>query len=195
MTVQVISTNFDMDFEADRYTEPMSGSISQMQMVYSPEEDRILFRVKSTDREEFRFWITRRFALMLARVLGEHKATDVDVSAQATPEAKQAVQSFKKDQAISEANFDEKFEAQGNEFPLGEDVRLAYKLAYNIRENGNLHLGIQPKTGQGINLVLNQTINISMTQLLVTAASSAAWKLDEMSIKNTPPPPENRVIN
>ena len=47
----------------------MPGSINQIQIAYSPEEDRILFRVNSMDRKEFRFWLTRRFTVLLVKVL------------------------------------------------------------------------------------------------------------------------------
>ena len=47
----------------------MSNSLSQMQMLYVSEEDRILFRVNSTSGEEFRFWLTRRYVLLLIKVL------------------------------------------------------------------------------------------------------------------------------
>ena len=78
----------------------MSGSINQIQIAYSAEEDRILFRVNSTDRKEFRFWLTRRFMILLIRVLGEHRKRDPDVVSQQSEQAKEAVQSFKQEQAV-----------------------------------------------------------------------------------------------
>ncbi len=173
----------------------MSDAISQMQMVYVAEEDRILFRVNSLDKREFRFWITRRYAMLLVKVLRDHKETDPDVSTQATPEAKQAVQSFKQEKAIGEATFDQQFKEIGNEFPLGQSAQLAYKLSYSIKGDGNLHLSVQPKKGQGINFVLNQDINITMTQLLLTASRKANWKLDEWAVENVVMSEEKVVIN
>ena len=173
----------------------MSDAISQMQMVYVAEEDRILFRVNSLDKREFRFWITRRYAMLLVKVLRDHKETDPDVSTQATPEAKQAVQSFKQEKAIGEATFDQQFKEIGNEFPLGQSVQLAYKLSYSIKGDGNLYLSVQPKKGQGINFVLNQGINITMTQLLLTASRKANWKLDEWVVENAVMSEEKVVIN
>ncbi len=164
-----------------------------MQMVYVPEEDRILFRVNSTDKKEFRFWVTRRYAMLLAKVLMDHKASDPDVSRQATMEGKKAVQEFKKEKAIGEASFGQKFEDADNQYPLGESIQLAFQLTYNIKENGSLHLSIRPKTGQGINVVINRDINITLTQLLLSAAKNGDWKLDEW-IANNPVKQVGKVV-
>ena len=162
----------------------MSGSISQMQMMYNPEEDRILFRVNSTDKKEFRFWITRRYALLMLKILKEHRESDPDVVIQATPEAKQALQSFKQEKAIGQADFSKKFEEEANELPLGSEVPIAFKLNYGIKD-GNLQLGVQPKEGQGISVVISQDLNVTLTQLLLAAAKKADWKFSESQ--------ENRV--
>lgn len=155
----------------------MTGSISQMQMLYSPEEDRILFRVNTTERQQFRFWLTRRYALLMLKVLRDHLESDPDISTQGTPEAKEAVKSFKQEQAISSANFHEQFDETSDDLPLGDDIPVAFKLTYNLVE-GNLSMGIQPKEGQGINMSLDRNINASLTQLLLSAAAKGEWGID-----------------
>ncbi len=164
-------------------------------MQYVAEEDRILLRVSSLDRHEFRFWITRRYAALLIKTLRDHKKADPDVSSQVTPEAKQAVQSFKQEKAIEEATFDQQFKEIGNEFPLGQSAQLAYKLSYSINADGNLNLSVQPKEGRGLNFVLNQDVNITMTELLLTASRKGSWKLDEWAAENTVAAKEKIVIN
>lgn len=152
------------------------NAISQMQMLYVPEEDRILFRVNSADAKQFRLWLTRRFTLLFLQILKTHMASDPDLSIQATPEAKEAIQSFKQEQAMQGANFKEQFKEDATELPLGDVVSLAYRLNYRI-EGEILHLGMEPKSGQGINLSINRDINASLTQLINTAAQKAEWQL------------------
>ncbi len=156
----------------------MPGAISQIQMMYNAEEDRILFRVNSTDHLEFRFWITRRFAGLLLKVLKQHQETDPDVMTQPTPEAKEALASFKQEKAMGQADFSRKFDEEENKRPLGDAPHLAFKLNYNIKD-GNLQLGIHPKEGQGISLALNQDLNATLTKLLLSAESKAGWRLAE----------------
>jgi hypothetical protein len=190
-----VSKYFDMDFSVVVYTLWMTGAISQMQMVYVAEEDRVLFRVNSLDKQEFRFWITRRYAMLLVKVLKDHKQVDPDVSTQVTTEAKEAVQAFKKEKAMSEARFNRNFNEDGNEFPLGQSIQLAFKLSYGMKDDGNLHLSIQPREGKGINIVINQEINITLTQLLLTASQQGGWGLDESLKENSGIAEENVVIN
>jgi hypothetical protein len=170
----------------------MTGAISQMQMLYVPEEDRILFRVNTTSNHQFRFWLTRRYTILLLRVLKEHVESDPDVSMQGTPEAKEAVKSFKQEKAIQSANFKENFREKANELPLGQDIPVAFKLTYNIKE-GNLNVGLQPKEGQGINMAINREINSSLTQLLLGAAKKGEWSLE--GVAQPAAVQENIVIN
>ena len=151
-------------------------AISQMQMSYNPEEDRILFRLNTNSAEEFRFWLTRRFCGLLIMALNQHKETDPDVATQTTPDARQAVQEFKREAAQEKGDFKQEFR-QSQRYPLGDSPVLAYKLSYAI-EGGNLKLSIQPKDGQGINLVLNPTLNHNVSQLLRGAGDKAKWSLD-----------------
>lgn len=162
----------------------MPGSISQLQMLYVAEEDRILFRVNTTERQQFRFWLTRRYTILLLKVLKEHIDADPDVSLQESPEAKEAVKSFKREKAMSSANFQKKFDDAPNELPLGDEIPVAFKLTYNLRD-GNLNIGVQPKDGQGINMAIDRNINVSMTGLLLGAARKGEWGLDQIAAAGT----------
>lgn len=156
----------------------MSNSgINQLQMLYKPEEDRILFRVNSTDQKEFRFWLTRRYTILMIKVLREHFELDPDIAVQEDQLARQAVKSFKQEQAIQGSNFKEAFEEEAKEMPLGDTAQLAFRLSYKFSE-ANLHLTIQPKEGEGISLMINRQINSSMMTLMQSAARKAEWHLD-----------------
>ena len=171
----------------------MPGTISQMQVSYNPEEDRILFRVNTTCKQVFNFWITHRYAVLLAKVLKEHLESDLDIVLQGSPEARQAVKTFKQAKAIGSADFDKAFDEDPNELPLGPETLLAFKLNYRIQGN-KLHLGLEPKEGQGINMVINRDINVSLTTLLQAAANRAGWSL-ETSVVAPAPPPAPLVVN
>jgi hypothetical protein len=172
----------------------MPGSISQVQMMYHPEEDRILLRVNSTTNQQFRFWITRRFALMLTRVLAEYAESDPDVSTQGSAEAKQAVKQFKHEQAIDKADFNKPFKEEHAEFPLGEEASLAFRLSCN-RIDAVLKLGIHPKKGEGITLQIDRNLNTSISQLLQSAVQKAQWNLGQRTIATVAKQDEKPVIN
>jgi len=163
-------------------------------MLYHPEEDRILLRVNSTTNQEFRFWITRRYALLLTRALAEHAESDPDISTQGSAAAKQAVKEFKHEQAINKADFNKPFKEESAEFPLGEQTRLAYRLTCN-RVDSVLKLGIHPKNGEGITLQIDHNLNTSISQLLLSAAQKAQWNLGQQPVANTAIQNEKPIIN
>ncbi len=171
----------------------MSDAINQMQMLYNPEEDRILFRVNSTEKKEFRFWITRRFTFLLRKVLRDHLDADPDVSMQDSLDAKMAVKKFKQENALVDADFERKFNEEPDELPMGDEIPVAFKLTYEIRDE-NLHMSIQPKTGQGMNMVLNRKINSSLMELLMSSIRKANWAIDD-SIEMEIPKADQRLIN
>ena len=165
-------------------------SISQLQMSYSAEEDRVLFRLNTSGGEEFRFWLTRRFSQLLVQALNQHKVADPDVASQPTEDARQAIQDFKREAAQEKGDFQKEFRPSQS-FPLGDSPVLAYKLSYKIEEN-KLKLSIQPKEGQGINIVLDPMLNFNVSKLLKSASEKAGWQLEwgESAAVN-----EERVIN
>ncbi|MBQ13331.1 MAG: hypothetical protein CMQ17_02920 [Gammaproteobacteria bacterium] len=167
-----------------RSTTYPSVRFSRTTSLYNPEEDRIFFRVNSTDHKEFRFWVTRRFAQLLLKVLGDHLVSDPDISLQGTLADKQAVMEFKKEKAMDGANFKQSFQEEEAEFPLGQEAQLAYKITSN-KAGDNLQLGIHPKSAQGINMVINRDINTTMTQLLLGSARKAGWNLGVASRDET----------
>ena len=172
------------------YNSQMTA-ISQLQLSYHREEDRILFRLNTSGNDEFRFWITRRFSILLIKALLAHRATDPDLSTQPTDAAKQAVQSFKREEANSQGNFKDDFKQQEN-FPLGDTPVLAQKLSYRI-EGAKLHLAIDPKSGKGINIVLDPKLNFNVSKLLKSASESAKWGL-AWDVQQDDSP-ETRVVN
>lgn len=172
----------------------MSGAISQLQVVYSPEEDRILFRVNTTDHSEFRFWFSRRYTILLLRVLHEHQSRDPDVVVQQAPEAREAVQAFKQEKSAQSADMSKQFESS-TQRPLGDDAILAHRLTYKFT-NDQLNLGIAPKQGQGINIGINRDINNNLTRLLLSAAGQGEWGLAQPTVQQPPATQQEKpVIN
>ena len=165
-------------------------AIRQLQMSYSPEEDRILLRLNTSSHEEFRFWLTRRYSMMLLQALKAHRAADPDVSIQPTSDAKKAVQEFKQEAANSQGNFQDDFKAS-DKFPLGDSPVLAHKLVYKV-EGSKLVLTIEPRSGQGITIVLDAQLNFNVSKLLKSASESAKWELDWDEEPDSSP---TRVIN
>ena len=177
------------------YTLVMTA-ISQLQMSYSPEEDRVLLRLNTTSTEEFRFWLTRRYCQLIVQALSAHRAADPDVSNQVSPVARKAVEEFKQEAANAGVNFKDDFKPSDS-FPLGENPVLAHKLIYKT-SGSKLALTMEPKSGQGVTIVLDSSLNFNVTKLLKSAGEAGNWGLDwdgKQPDNERPVEEEHRIIN
>jgi len=131
---------------------------------------------------------------MMLRVLADHAESDPDISLQADPQARRTIKEFKREQAISSADFNKPFKENIAEFPLGEDAQLAFRLTCN-KVGENLRLGVHPKKGEGINMVIDRNINTSLTQLLQKAVRQAEWNLASNAVDAVQSNSEKPIIN
>ncbi|MBO6704146.1 MAG: hypothetical protein JJ921_17515 [Pseudomonadales bacterium] len=170
------------------------SAIQQLQMRYSPEEDRVLLRINTTGQEEFRFWLTRRYCGLIIQALNAHRSADPDVTAQSTPVAKKAVEAFKQEAANAEGNFEQAFQ-EAKTYPLGEHPALAQRLKYSI-DSGLLALTIEPKEGRGITIKLDAKLNFNVSKLLGAAIATGEWQLEmDQTALEAPQGVVDRVIN
>ena len=66
----------------------------QLQAKYDPAEDRILFRV-SGGKQPRGIWLTRRYTILMLKMLGQFIEQDADLAAQAGSRERAEVRDFK----------------------------------------------------------------------------------------------------
>ena len=152
--------------------------INQIQIRYVPIEDRIVLRMNTEDSSEFRFWITRRYAKILADSLLKLLRSTGDIQEHNKEEVQKAVMSFQHEEAISKADFAKTFHAQPKSMPLGNVPVLLSKLTVNQTEDGNPMLCMYPEQGQGIDLALQQQLLHSISKLFADALQASEWGVD-----------------
>ena len=152
--------------------------INQIQIRYAPLEDRIVLRLNTEDASEFRFWITRRYAKILAASLLKLLRSSGDAMEQMEEETKKAVMSFQHEEAISKADFAKTFQAQPKSMPLGNAPVLLSKLTVKQTEDGNPMLCMYPEQGQGIDLALQHRLLHSISKLFADALQTSDWGLE-----------------
>lgn len=157
----------------------------QMQLSYVSVEDRILFRVNTKSRQEFRFWMTRRYVDLLWRSL-----TGLMQQREPSPAdpAQEFVQSAKKEiehqEQVAKSDFKTAYQ-ESTYLPLGEAPALLFSVGVHPGADGRPLLKMHPQKGEGIELALNDQILHSLCKLLSDTARKAEWKLD---LRLTPPP-------
>ncbi len=166
--------------------------LHQIQFRHVPQEDRILLRIKTTDRSEFRFWLTRRYVKLLWPVVVKMLESDQRVRLQPTPEAKSAVLSFQHEKAISNSDFSTQYHEDAAELPLGESPVVLAKIQLKKADPSSDLLCMHPESGKGIELAMNETLLHSFSKLLTDAIKVSEWdiepKLPRHPGDNTPVP-------
>lgn len=148
--------------------------INQIQIRYTPVEDRIVLRLNTENSTEFRFWITRRYAKTLAASLLKLLRSAGDIQ-EHKEDVQKAVLSFQHEEAISKADFAKTFQAQPKSMPLGDVPVLLSKLTVKHTDDGNPMLCMYPEQGPGIDLALQQQLLHSISKLFADALQTSEW--------------------
>ncbi len=167
--------------------------LSQLQLQFSPEEDRLLLRINTDDRREFRLWLTRRLVKLLWPVLVQALESDALVQAQSDPDAKKAVLAFQQEQAVAQADFQTAFHEDAADLPLGDNPLLSTRVQVKAIPSGGRLVSFLPNHGQGASVVLDAPTLHAFSRLVLNAAVRADWSL-KLNLPNSDAAPTNAHI-
>ncbi len=155
----------------------MSG-LHQISCRYNAFEDRLLLSVSTTDKAEYRCWLTRRFTLSLindfkVNTAKFRMAEPEDPLANSNVDPK-AMADFQQLADAQKGNFEKKFE-KGEDFPLGENGFLVKTITLTPKSGDKLLLTILPNQGKGIHLNINKTILNNFFEVIERALIQSGW--------------------
>jgi hypothetical protein len=156
----------------------MMQKIHQMQIVFVPEQDRLLFRLRTTDGSEMKLWLTRRYVKLLWNVMKQmlgklHSGKDAD------GRTSEAQLSFQHEQALAKMNFATPYQEAPHAYrPLGEEPVLVANIQVKPGLENTQMLCMHPVRGSGIEIAMDSFWLHSLCKLLVGAVKSADWDLN-----------------
>jgi len=157
----------------------MANHIKQLNVTFMAAEDRILLRLNTTGKEEFRIWLTRRIVRTLARGLGgaERRLLGLEnpESGYVAPGAR-AIQEFQREARTANVDFGERFEDKAGEYPFGADPVLASGCEVQLEgENASVALVLGNK--RTLNFVLDVGGIHGTLAMLQKAVAHSDWDL------------------
>ncbi len=157
-----------------------------MNIEYQPAEDRLVLKINTTDKQEFRLWMTRRFTKQFWDSIIKIVEQAPDIKKHADPEVKKAVMAFQQANKVKPEQFDKPYEAAAARFPLGEDPVLLTGFAYAPKgPNGAPRMAFQTGRGLEVALPVNDQIIFSIAKLLAQVGRQTGWDLEfEMGFKS-----------
>ena len=174
----------------------MAVRIRQMNIAYVPVQDRLLFRVNTTENSEYRLWFTRHFLRALWPEIVKVLSADPQIQSLDDNEQKEAVLSFKHETAVSQSNFSRKYDDNVVQRPLGVSPLLVSTLRIKTTAPGSIILAFQNARAGGVELSMEQNLLHSFCQLLIDTVNKAQWDLDLRIVRTAVAEyNENRVLN
>jgi hypothetical protein len=169
----------------------MGNHIHQLNATYVTAEDRILLRLNTTHKEEFRIWLTRRVVRKLARDLGgaERRLLGLEnpEAGYVTPGAR-AIQEFRREASTADVDFGERFEEGSAGFPFGDAPVLATGCEIQAQE-GNATIALALANKRTLNFVLDVRGLHGTLAMLQKAVAHSDWGLGQELESETRPPP------
>ena len=166
------------------------NQLHQMNMEYQPTEDRLVLKINTMDKQEYRLWMTRRFTKQFWDSIIKIVEQAPDVKKHADPEVKKAVMAFQQENKVKSEQFEKPYVEGADRFPLGEDPVLLTGFAYSPKgPNGMPRMAFQTIRGLEVALPVNDQIIFSIAKLLAQVGQHTGWDLEfEMGFKSDESP-------
>ena len=146
--------------------------ITQLNAMYVPEEDRVIFRFNTNDNSEFRMWFTRTLVHGIIQECSK-VAVKSELIVNQNIHAK-AISEFKQDMVQASTQFTDFIPS--SQFPLGENPLLVKRINFGF-EKKLIVLAFDLTIGQTITLRLNDDLFSKFRLLMDTIEKRANWGL------------------
>ena len=163
--------------------------LQQIQVRYEALEDRALLRIATNDEQEFRFWITRRYAALMLTALTRNLEADPALAGRTASGERADVLAFQRDAALGASDFQSDYRERQRTTPLGDHPLLLARLSIRRLPGGDSVLKLHPQSGQGIEVRLNDRLIHSLVKLLEDAARRGNWGLPAAIPEHSGPAP------
>jgi hypothetical protein len=149
--------------------------INQVNFTYSPLEDRLLFRLNTLNKVEFRMWLTRAMSFKLLGFLNQAvKQSIAREEPTLPPTTLDTVGEFRREAAIAKADYASAFSPEAQTFPLGPNAVLVAGIVVDSGKPAPV-LIFKLAQGQEVNISLDHDLGAAVSKLLTTVLESLDW--------------------
>lgn len=149
--------------------------LRQLNVTYMEAEDRLLLKVSTSDNREYRAWCTRRYTRLLMDRLEALFETEVDQQQVVPEEARKEVARMQHGSEVSEASFQQPYQAEPESYPLGEKGLLLTSLRYNPLQGDVIAMSLGGSDGLSVTVNLDRKLRHQLYELFRRASDRAGW--------------------
>lgn len=160
-------------------TPAAQQNLQQINISYNPIEDRLLFKLRAGDNQEYRLWFTRRFTRILLSLLSEKMhafggADSIAVSKDTQQELKNGA--LTKKYIVPEVP----------EYPLGESGIVPSKMNVSQLKNNGIVIQFSDNANKGMKFNMDKKMLFMVHKLLIQTLAKTDWNLEvEQSLSNS----------
>jgi hypothetical protein len=153
--------------------------LHQIKIDYVSEQDRLLMQLATSDANEVRLWMTRRFVKVLWPLLIKlAEEASPRIRTQADPEARLALLNLEHEEAMARADFSKPYDDATRAMPLGSEPLLLARIQTSHDSNGQPVVALHPVEGQGVTLTFDSVLLHSVCRLLQAAVQKSDWDME-----------------
>lgn len=185
-------------------------NLEQLNLVYLPQEDRILFRIgfgapdEHSPKQEVKILLTRRLVQRLWPTLIDALLVQIRID---RPEASFASEDLMKmqhqhsvDTFAEEGQFSKSYDAENRTSPLGDAPHLLETISFHLNAEQPFHMQLITINGTSIDIKMPTKMVHGFCKLLQDAVKKAEWQLeltllDNDALDNDALVSEHRVLN
>jgi hypothetical protein len=155
----------------------MENAIHQMTMSYKAAEDRLLLRVSTRRHDEHRFWLTRRFVIVLWPALVKAIERRAVPTATASDRARKAAIAVQHHEAVEAADMSQPHDEEGLNRAATEAPLLVTGGACTPLKGGGARLVLDTVERAKITLNLSEELLHALCHQIETVTDKAEWGL------------------
>lgn len=172
--------------------------IKQLQLAYAPEQDRILMRINSSDKQEIRCWLTRRMVNLLIPSIDKVQQNLLASDRPLSEQGKKALLEMSREASLYEVDYRTPFQDSANNTPLGAEPLLVTQIELKAAGGENptdLILKLATSEGKGFEMRMAEQLQHGFSDLLVKTCKQADWGLSTRGVSSIIERPETGRLN
>jgi hypothetical protein len=154
-----------------------TAGLHQIGLSYDPIQDRLVLRISSTDKSEWRLALTRRFVSLLWKALVGVLEKHPDIRDDLMPKVKEAMLAMQHQAAVESADMSKAFADDNRDLTSNTGPQLVTAARVTPKDDSHTELHFRTVAGTDLRFVIDKTRLHAFCHLLVKSAVGAEWNL------------------
>lgn len=154
-----------------------TAGLHQIGVVYDAVQDRLVLRISSTDKTEWRLALTRRFVRLLWQTLVGILEKHPDIRADLMPHVKEAMLAMQHQAAVQSADMGKAYAEDNRDLTSNTGPQLVTAARVTAKGESHTELHFRTAAGTDLSFTIDKTRLHAFCHLLVKSAVGAEWNL------------------